>query len=92
MSNNKKKVLITGGAGFIGSHTAEKFLKNNFKVIVLDNLSGGNLININHLKKSIAFKVMLQPQDKTFTDREIENFSNKIIDLIATSYKGELRQ
>tara|TARA_B100000579_G_C22835126_1_gene858264 strand:- start:1282 stop:2289 length:1008 start_codon:yes stop_codon:yes gene_type:complete len=56
MSNNKKKVLITGGAGFIGSHTAEKFLKNNFKVIVLDNLSGGNLININHLKKSKDFK------------------------------------
>ena len=59
------------------------------KVIIFD-VFEGNKLPAN--KKSIAFKVMLQPQDKTFTDKEIENFSNKIIDLIATSYKGELRQ
>jgi len=34
----------------------------------------------------------LQPQEKTFTDKEIESLSSKIIDLIATSFKGELRQ
>ena len=36
-----KTVLITGGAGFIGSHTVDKFLKHNYKVKIIDNLSGG---------------------------------------------------
>ena len=56
MSNKKNKILITGGAGFIGSHTVDCFIKNGFKVIVLDNLSGGNLKNIYHLKKNKNFK------------------------------------
>ena len=34
-----KKILITGGAGFIGSHAVEKFIENGYSVIVLDNLS-----------------------------------------------------
>ena len=38
-----KKVLVTGGAGFIGSHIVEELLKENAKVIVLDNLSTGKL-------------------------------------------------
>jgi len=37
----KQTVLITGGAGYIGSHVARNFLDNNFKVIILDNLSRG---------------------------------------------------
>ena len=39
---NKKIVIITGGAGFIGSHTVDKFLENNYKVRVIDNLVGGS--------------------------------------------------
>jgi UDP-glucose 4-epimerase len=42
--SNKKIVLITGGAGFIGSHTVDLFLSKGFKVRVIDNLAGGNLI------------------------------------------------
>lgn len=48
-----KKVLITGGAGFIGSHIVDKLLENNYSVVVLDNLSSGsedNLRNSNQLK------------------------------------------
>ena len=48
-----KKVLITGGAGFIGSHIVDKLLENNYSVVVLDNLSSGsedNLQNSNQLK------------------------------------------
>ena len=42
------KVLITGGAGFIGSHIVDKFLENNHEVVVLDNLTTGNLDNVKH--------------------------------------------
>ncbi|MDD5449048.1 MAG: GDP-mannose 4,6-dehydratase [Candidatus Omnitrophica bacterium] len=49
------KILITGGAGFIGSHLAEKFLANDDKVHVIDNLSTGSLDNIRHLFKNQNF-------------------------------------
>ena len=39
-------VLITGGAGFIGSHIVDKLLQDNCKVIVVDNLSSGSLKNL----------------------------------------------
>ena len=43
-------------------------------------------------KKSIALKVQLQPQTKTFTDKEIESLSQQIIELITKSFEAELRQ
>lgn len=52
----KKTALITGGAGFIGSHLCELFLNKNFKVICVDNLITGKLSNIKHLLKSKNFK------------------------------------
>lgn len=42
----KNKVLVTGGAGFIGSHIVEKLLENNYDVIIIDNLSSGSIENI----------------------------------------------
>lgn len=45
-------VLITGGAGFIGSHTVDKFLKSGYKVKIIDNLSGGREENIAHHKRN----------------------------------------
>ena len=50
-----KKVLVTGGAGFIGSHIVEKLLSLKFNVIVLDNLSTGRLENLDNFKKSVDF-------------------------------------
>ena len=64
----------------------KKIIKN---VIIFDVFEGKNLSDN---KKSIAFKVTMQPQEKTFTDPEIENISNNIIDLISKSFDGELRQ
>jgi UDP-glucose 4-epimerase len=50
-----KKVLITGGAGFIGSHMAEELIRKGCAVSVLDDLSTGSLQNILHLKDSSSF-------------------------------------
>ena len=50
------KILITGGAGFIGSHLSEKYLKPGNDVFVIDNLSTGSLDNIKHLKENPEFK------------------------------------
>ncbi len=44
-----KKVLITGAAGFLGSHLCDRFIKEGFHVIAMDNLLTGNLENIEHL-------------------------------------------
>jgi UDP-glucose 4-epimerase len=46
------RYLITGGAGFIGSHLAERLLARNDRVVLLDNLSTGSMENIRHLKGS----------------------------------------
>jgi UDP-glucose 4-epimerase len=50
-----KKVMITGGAGFIGSHVVENYLKNNFSVSVIDNLSTGRLENLAKFENKIEF-------------------------------------
>jgi len=58
MLNKKRKIiLITGGAGFIGSHTVDYFLRKNYEVRSIDNLSGGNTKNIEHLRKNKLFKL-----------------------------------
>lgn len=45
-----EKVLITGGSGFIGSHVVDKFIANNYEVVVVDNLVTGNYKNIDGKK------------------------------------------
>jgi UDP-glucose 4-epimerase len=49
------KALITGGAGFVGSHLAERLLDDGWEVMVLDNLSTGSIDNISHLKSRPGF-------------------------------------
>ena len=44
-----KRILITGAAGFLGSHLSDRFLKEGFEVIGMDNLLTGNIKNIEHL-------------------------------------------
>jgi len=46
---NKPRILITGGAGFLGSHLCDRFVKEGFHVIGMDNLITGELKNIQHL-------------------------------------------
>ncbi len=51
-----KKVLITGAAGFLGSHLCDRFIKEGFEVIGMDNLITGSLRNIEHLFKLKQFE------------------------------------
>ena len=46
---NKRKVLITGAAGFLGSHLCDRFINEGYHVIGMDNLLTGDLKNIEHL-------------------------------------------
>ncbi|MCM5529363.1 UDP-glucuronic acid decarboxylase family protein [Parasegetibacter sp. NRK P23] len=52
----KKRVLITGAAGFLGSHLCDRFIKEGFYVIGMDNLITGDLANIEHLFKREDFE------------------------------------
>ncbi len=51
--------LITGGAGFVGSHLAERLLADGHEVMVLDNLSTGSIDNIAHLKNTTGFSYVI---------------------------------
>jgi len=53
---NKKLVVVTGGAGFIGSHLCDRLIKEGFRVTCLDNLITGTLENIKHLFDDNNFK------------------------------------
>lgn len=51
-----KRILITGGAGFLGSHLCDRFLAEGYKVIAMDNLITGDVRNIEHLFKNEHFE------------------------------------
>ena len=44
-------VLLTGGLGFIGSHTAIELLNNNYEIIIIDNLSNSSVTIVDKIKK-----------------------------------------
>lgn len=60
------RVLITGGAGFLGSHLADRFLAEGHEIIALDNFITGSPINLEHLAGNPAF---------TFIKQDISNFT-----------------
>ena len=53
------KTLLTGGAGFVGSHLAERLLSLGHEVMVIDNLSTGSIDNIEHLKSAKSFSYVI---------------------------------
>ena len=75
------KYLITGGAGFIGSHLAEKLLSRNDQVVILDNLSTGSVKNLSSIKTNIEFE-QGNVLDKAVIDRLVAD-SDYVIHLAA---------
>ena len=72
------RVLITGGAGFIGSHLAEAYLKSGDEVYIIDDLSTGSLDNLTHLKESASYQKRLFVHIDTILNRDI------LLELIGT--------
>ena len=66
------KAIVTGGAGFIGSHLVDSLLKENFEVTVLDNFSTGRLENLEHVLEQIE----LVECDLGVQGDWIQNFTN----------------
>ena len=55
-----ERALVTGGAGFIGSHLCERLVNDGLEVICMDNLLTGDLANIEHLFGNERFKFFHQ--------------------------------
>jgi UDP-glucose 4-epimerase len=77
------KVLITGGAGFIGSHFAELCLKHGHQVFVIDDLSTGSIENIEHLKPNPHFHYYLDTITNEPLLRELIDKCNVVVHLAA---------
>lgn len=56
--HNRKRILVTGGAGFIGSHLCETLLNQGNEIICLDNFFTGSKNNIEHLRDNSAFELI----------------------------------
>jgi UDP-glucose 4-epimerase len=77
------RVLITGGAGFIGSHLAEALLARGDEVFVLDNLSTGSIINIEHLKSRPKFQYTIDTVSNEPLLAEMIDRSDTVVHLAA---------
>lgn len=70
--NKGKNVLITGGAGFIGSHIVDLLLKNSYGVIVVDNLSSGSAANLNKDAKFYNMDINSDQLETVFAENKID--------------------
>jgi UDP-glucose 4-epimerase len=77
------RYLITGGAGFIGSHLAERLLQQGEHVVLLDNLSTGSMENIRHLKGSERLEYHLDGIENRQLLAELVDDADVIIHLAA---------
>ena len=79
----KPTILVTGGAGFIGSHLCEKLLTQKNRVVAIDNLSTGRLENIQHLSSESNFQFVRESIDNAQVLDRLTSEADLIIHLAA---------
>jgi UDP-glucose 4-epimerase len=77
------RVLITGGAGFVGSHLSEAFLERGDEVAILDNLSTGSIDNIAHLKTHPRFRYTIDAVENEPLLAELIDRADVVVHLAA---------
>ena len=58
-----KKILLTGGAGYIGTHIAIELINKNYDVVIVDNLSNSNKESVNRIPKICLLYTSPSPRD-----------------------------
>lgn len=79
----KENILITGGAGFIGSHLSERLVQSGYQVVAIDNLSTGRLENITHLLPLPNFKFVRESIDNIQVLDRLTSHAETVIHLAA---------
>ena len=74
--NNQKTILVTGGAGFIGSHLCKRLLNDGFRVVCMDNLFTGTLQNITEFENNNNFEFVNHDITKPFHRNNIDEIYN----------------
>ena len=74
---NRKNILVTGGAGYIGSHTLVELYNSGYKPIVVDNLSNSSLNNITGAEQIIKSKIDFYKVDCTDFEQMNKVFKEK---------------
>jgi UDP-glucose 4-epimerase len=78
-----QRLLVTGGAGFIGSHLSEHLLDLGHHVMVLDDLSTGSIENIQHLKSNERFEYVIDTVENRPVAAELVDRADQVVHLAA---------
>src|SRR5687768_8069326 len=78
-----KRFLITGGAGFIGSHLSERLLADGHTVVVLDDLSTGRIDNVAHLRGRPGFQLVRDTVSNEATVNQLMQSADAVYHLAA---------